>query len=65
MPAKKCNNISKYKELEIEIEKMQHLRITTVPDIVGVLGMIKKGTYKHIDKIPGNHSQYKLTKNCS
>ena len=29
---------------------MWHLKITTVPVIVGALGMIKKGTDKHINR---------------
>ena len=38
---KEYNEIIKYKDLEIEIEKMRHLKITTV--IVITLDMIKKG----------------------
>ena len=33
---------SKYKDLKVEIEKTQHLKITTVPVIVGAQVMIKK-----------------------
>ena len=40
------DNIS-YRDLEIEIEKMWHFKI------VGALGMIKKSTDKHINKILG------------
>ena len=46
--AKEYNKMSKYKDLEIEIEKMWHLKTT-----VGALGMIKKETDKYINKIPG------------
>ena len=35
---------------------MWHLKTTTVPVIVGALGMIKKGTDKHINKIPVSFS---------
>ena len=49
------NKISKYKEVTIETGKMWPLKTTI---IVGALGMIKKGTDKHINKIPGNSSQY-------
>ena len=46
--AKEYNRISKYKDLEIEIEKMWHLKINTMPVIVGALDMIKKGTDKKL-----------------
>ena len=39
---KTCLLISKYKDLEIEIQRMWKLRTSTVPAIVGTLGMIKK-----------------------
>ena len=41
---------------------MWHLKTTTVPVIVGALGMIKKGSDKHINKIPGSPSQYEIQK---
>ena len=52
MPAPTDNNISvkeyyemsKYKDLETEIKKMWHLKITTVTVIVGTLGMMKTRT---------------------
>ena len=31
-----------------------------MPVIAGALGMIKKGTSKHINKIPGSSSQYEI-----
>ena len=55
-------NRSKYKDLEIEIEKIWHLKTTTAPVIVGALGMIKKGTDKHTNKIPGCVSLYEIGK---
>ena len=53
----------KYKDLEIEIEKMWHLKTTTVPVILIALGIIKKETNKHINKIPGSPSLYEIQKN--
>lgn len=38
---------SKYNNLEIEIEKMWHLEIRTIPVVVGAPGMIKKGTHRN------------------
>ena len=54
--AKKFEKISKYKDLEIETAKMQKMNTKTIPVIVGTLSMIKKGTQKNVNKIPGNLS---------
>ena len=56
---KEYNKISKYKYLEIEIEKTRHL---IVPLLVGALGMIKKGTDKHINKIADSSSLNEIQK---
>ena len=53
---KEYNNRSKYKDLEIKIEKMWNLKTTTVIAIVGSQNIIKKGTDKHINKIPSSPS---------
>ena len=53
IPAKEFDKLSKKKDLEIEIQRMWKLRMSTVPVIVGALGMIKKGCQKHPDTIPG------------
>ena len=49
---KEYNQISKCKDMEIEIEKVWHLKTTAEPVIVGALDMIKKREEKHINKIP-------------
>ena len=54
--------LSKYKDLEIEIEKMWKLQTVTVPVIVGALGLIKKGTQEHLNKIPGEHTLQEIQK---
>ena len=46
--------LTKYKDLEIEIEKMWGMKTTTVPVIIGAFGLVKKGTENYISKIPGN-----------
>ena len=51
--AKEFDKLSKYKDMEIEIQRMWKLRMGTVLVIVGALGMIKKSCQKHLDTIPG------------
>ena len=46
--------LSKYKDLEIEIEKSWGMKTTTVPVIIGAFRLVKKGTENYIGKIPGN-----------
>ena len=46
--------ISKHKDLEIEVQKMWHLKTTVIPEVIVVFGMIKKTNEDHIKQIPGN-----------
>ncbi|XP_044182725.1 uncharacterized protein LOC122963360, partial [Acropora millepora] len=46
--------LSKYKDLEIEIERMWGMRATTIPVVIGALGLIKKGLEKYTKQIQGN-----------
>ena len=52
--AKEFEKRSKYKDHEIEIAKMFNMKTKTIPVIVGALGIIKKGTQKFVNEIPGN-----------
>ena len=54
--ANEFEKLSKYKDLEIEIVKMWKMKAKTIPVIVRALGMIKKGTQKYVNEIPGNLS---------
>ena len=60
--AKEFEKLSKYKDLEIEVSRMWSLNASTVPVIVGALGMIKKGYQKHLDKIPGESTIQEIQK---
>jgi len=51
---KVTEKLSKYKDLEIEIEQMWGKKATTIPVVIGVLGLIKKGLEKNTKLIPGN-----------
>ena len=60
---KEQNRISKFKNVETEIEKNWLFKTTSVPEIVEALGMIRKRTDEYIKKIPGNPSLYKIQQN--
>ena len=51
---KVTEKLSKYKDLEIEIERMWGMKAKTIAIVVGALGLIKKGLEKYIHQIPGN-----------
>ena len=51
---KVTEKLSKYKDLEIEIEQMWGMKATTIPVVIGALGLIKKGLEKYTKQIPGN-----------
>ena len=50
---KTYEKISKYKDLEIEIEKSWKEKTKTVPIVIGSLGVINKSTQKYLDILPG------------
>ena len=51
---KVAEKLGKYKDLEIEISRMWDTKTFTIPVIIGALGLVKKGTEKFIERIPGN-----------
>jgi len=59
---KVVEKLSKYKDLEIEIERMWGMKITTVPVVIGALCVIKKGTDQFMKKIPRNIRLQELQK---
>ena len=60
--AKEFGKLSKYKDLEIEIQRMWKLRTSTVQVISGALVMIKKGFQEHLDTIPGEPQLQEIQK---
>ena len=59
---KVTEKLSKYKDLEIEIERMWGMKATAIPVVIGALGLIKKGLEKYIQQIPGNIKIQELLK---
>ena len=51
---KVTEKLSKYKDLEIEIERMWGMKTKTIPVVIGALGVIKKGSKKYLDDISAN-----------
>ena len=52
---KMTDKLSKYKNLEIEISTMWGLKTKTVPVVIEVLGLVKKGLGKYVEIIPRKH----------
>ena len=46
--------LSKYKDLEIEIERIWGMKATMIQVVIGALWLIKKGLEKYTKQIPGN-----------
>lgn len=46
--------LSKYQDLKIEVEKLRHMKIVTIPDVTGVLGLIMKSTQNYLERVAGN-----------
>ena len=59
---KATQKFTKYKDLEIEVERMWGLKTTTVPVVMGALGTIKKDMENYTNKIPGNINIHELQK---
>ena len=59
---KSLKNLSKYKDLEIEVTKMLHLKTTSPPVVIGALGMVAKAAPNYVSQIPGARSLIELQK---
>ena len=54
--AKEFKKLSKYKDLQIEEERMRQLKTSIVSIVLGALGLVKKGTAKPLEKIPSKQT---------
>ena len=59
---KEFEKLLKYKDLQIEVERMWQLKSSIIPIVVGALRLVKKGTGKHLEKIPGKKNLEKIKK---
>lgn len=46
----------RYKDLQIKVERMWQFKTSMFPIVVGTLGLVKKGTAKHREKISGKQN---------
>ena len=60
--AKEFEELSKYKDLQMETERMWQLKRSTIPIVVDVLGLVKEGAAKHLEKIPGKQNLAEIQK---
>ena len=59
---KTTEKLNKYKDFEIEVERMWGLKTTTVPVVMPALGTIKKDMENYTNKIPGSINIHELEK---
>jgi len=59
---KVAENILKYKDLTIEIQRMWNVKTKVIPVIIGATGTISKSFRKYESNIPGNNEVKELQK---
>ena len=59
---KVTERLSKYKDLEIKVERIWGIKAITIPGVIGVMVLIKKGLGKYVQQIPGNIKMHELQK---
>ena len=55
---------SKYKDLELEIQRMWHMKIVVIPMVVGALGTVKKEMEENIKKVSERATVIEIQKIC-
>ena len=55
---------SKYKDLELEIQRMWHMKTVGIPVVVGALGTVKKGMVVNIRKVSERATVTQIQKIC-
>jgi len=59
---KETENILKYKDLTIEIQRLWNVKTKVIPVIIGATGTISKSFRKYVSNISGNHEVKELQK---
>jgi hypothetical protein len=59
---KEAENILKYKDLIIEMQRMWNVETKVTPVIIGATGTISKSFRKYLPNIPGKHDIKELQK---
>ena len=55
---------SKYKDLELEIQRMWQMKTEEIPVVVGALGTVKKGMVENIKKVSERAAVTEIQKIC-
>jgi hypothetical protein len=62
MMIREAENILKYKDLTIEIQRIWNVKTKVIPVIIGATGTISKSFRKYMSNTPGNHEVEELQK---
>ena len=61
---KEIEKKSKYKGLELEIQRLWHMKTIVIPVVVGALGIVKKGMVGNIEKVAKRATVTEIQKIC-
>ena len=61
---KEIEKKSKYKDLELEIQRMWHIKTVVIPVVVSALGTVKKGMVENIKKVSETATVTEIQKVC-
>ena len=61
---KEIEKNSKCKDLELEIQRMWHMKTIMIPVVVGALGTVKKGMIENIEKVSNRANVTEIQKIC-
>jgi len=59
---KEAEDILKYRDLSIEVQRMWNVKTKVIPVIIGATGTILKSFRKYVSNVPGNHEVNELQK---
>ena len=61
---KEIEKKSKYKDLELEIQRMWHMKTIVIPVVVDALGTVKNGMVENIEKVAKRDTVTQIQKIC-